>query len=162
MITEHAPQGSPRWGLALKHVARNGDRSTTVKVIRSTDELGAGGTAASRIGVHNPTAVMIFLPRDVIQTKMGTNHLIGVNLRARSPMVNWTGVLILFGLLYHRSHHQTTWQSKFRSRLKTHFLWYQAQTSIAKLFYYKGSTTLLYRPGANSLKIMICRASKMT
>jgi hypothetical protein len=39
-------------------VARNGDRSTAVKVIRSTDELGGGGTAASRIGVHNPTAVV--------------------------------------------------------------------------------------------------------
>jgi hypothetical protein len=38
-------------------VARNGDRSTAVKVIRSTDELG-GGTVASRIGVHNPTAVV--------------------------------------------------------------------------------------------------------
>jgi hypothetical protein len=42
VITGNAPHGSPWWGLALKHVARNGDRSTAVKVIRSTDELGGG------------------------------------------------------------------------------------------------------------------------
>jgi hypothetical protein len=32
--------------LKLKHVARNGDRSTAAKVIRSTDELGGGSTAS--------------------------------------------------------------------------------------------------------------------
>jgi hypothetical protein len=39
-ITGHALHDSPRYGLALKHVARTGDRSTAAKVIRSTDEHG--------------------------------------------------------------------------------------------------------------------------
>ena len=47
-------------------------------------------------------------------------------------------------------------------QISPNLLWYQAQTSIAKLFYYKRSTTLLYRLGANSLKFLICRAPKMT
>jgi hypothetical protein len=42
-ITGHALYDSPGCGLALKHVARNGDRSTAVKVIPIDDEQGGCG-----------------------------------------------------------------------------------------------------------------------
>jgi hypothetical protein len=47
--------------LKLKHVARNGDRSTAVKVIRSTDELG-GSTASLVVRRPNSIRAPRFLP----------------------------------------------------------------------------------------------------
>jgi hypothetical protein len=40
VITGHAPHDSPWREPALRHVVRNGDSSTAVRVIRATDELG--------------------------------------------------------------------------------------------------------------------------
>jgi hypothetical protein len=62
VITGHAPQGSPRLGLALKNVARNGDRSTAVKVIRSTDELGRYGERSRDQTQTDPDAKIFTCP----------------------------------------------------------------------------------------------------
>jgi hypothetical protein len=47
VITGHAPHDSPWREPALRHVVRNGDSSTAVRVIRATDELGGMASLAA-------------------------------------------------------------------------------------------------------------------
>jgi hypothetical protein len=55
-ITGHALRDSPWCGLTLKHMACTGDRSTTAKVIRSTDEQGRYGKRSRDRTQTNPDA----------------------------------------------------------------------------------------------------------
>jgi hypothetical protein len=71
-FTGHVPHGSPWWGPALKHVARNGDSSTEVRVIRSTDKLG-GTTSLAAIELELILCQDFYLPVLICWPRC-TNH----------------------------------------------------------------------------------------
>jgi hypothetical protein len=75
---------------------------------RLSDRRWARGKVRRLAGlVSSPTAVMIFWPRDVIWTKMGTNHL------TRSPAAGWAVDLIFVRLLYNGKPHSVGLTARF-------------------------------------------------
>jgi hypothetical protein len=99
VITGHAFHDSPRRGLALKHMARNGDWSTAAKFI-SIDRWAWGYDKLSRDGTQVDPGVEIFTcPR------LSTDHgarIVTINQQSRQRITSdegeWTSDLIQFGV----------------------------------------------------------------
>jgi hypothetical protein len=123
VITGHVPHGSPWWGPALKHVARNGDSSTTVRVIRSTDELGGGYDKLSRNRARvDPMPIFLptraYLLTTVHESWQAINHRWWITGDGRG---NEPQSVSVWGVLYHGILLQCAWQSQFRAKFLSDF-----------------------------------------
>jgi hypothetical protein len=103
VITGHAPHDSPWREPALRHVVLNGDSTTTVRVIRATDEPGESTTGLAATRLNSIRAPDIYQP-ELICCPRCTNRgdpstIPAKSHRRRAGGESWSSSV--WGLLYH-------------------------------------------------------------
>jgi hypothetical protein len=123
--------------LKLKHVARNGDRSTAVKVIRSTDELGGKyGKLSCHETQLNPGAKIFTC------LCFSSDH--GARITTISAHRDGERLAVdLMQILYHGIPYSVSMTERFETPFPPNFQWQQVYWPVTKLLSDDPTTILL-------------------